>query len=127
MVLFNFPLSTGNILFEHIWFKYSKLSVEMSYPDQLENYAELNGDIHFSVYQFWGNLGQKIEIVILGLNLAPRLIRICRIQWCCSLFPFSTCNICSDNPFGILQFTSRDLKPVGFLVLDYFNPLIVDV
>ena len=25
-------------------------------------------------------------------NMAPCLIRICRIQWCCSLFPFSTGN-----------------------------------
>ena len=28
---------------------------------------------------------QKVKIVSLSWNLVPRLIRICRIQWCCSL------------------------------------------
>ena len=37
---------------------------------------------------FWENLFQKIKIVSLSWNLVPTLIRICRIQWCCSLFPF---------------------------------------
>ena len=32
-------------------------------------------------YRFWANLIQKIKIVSLTLNLVPRLIRICRIQW----------------------------------------------
>ena len=43
-------------------------------------------------YPFWANLVQKIKIVTLCWNLVPRLIRICRIQWCCSLFLFSSGN-----------------------------------
>ena len=35
---------------------------------------------------FWANLVQKIKIVSLIKNLVPRIILICRIQWCCSLF-----------------------------------------
>ena len=38
---------------------------------------------------------QKIKIVSLSLNLTPRPIRICKIQWLCSLFLFYTKN----NPF----------------------------
>ena len=37
-------------------------------------------------YPFWVNLVQKIEIVSLSWNVVPRLMRICRIQWRCSLF-----------------------------------------
>ena len=36
-------------------------------------------------YPVWDNLFQKIKIVNLRWNLIPRLIRICRIQWYCSL------------------------------------------
>ena len=43
-------------------------------------------------YSFWANLVQKIKIVTLCWNLIPRLIRICRIQWCHSLFLFSSAN-----------------------------------
>ena len=43
-------------------------------------------------YPLWDNLFQKIKIVNLRWNLIPRLIRICRIQWCCSLFLFSSGN-----------------------------------
>ena len=37
---------------------------------------------------FWTNLVQKIKIVSLRRNVAPRPIRISRIQWRCSLFLF---------------------------------------
>ena len=37
-------------------------------------------------YPFWANLVKKINIVSLIWNLVPRLIRICKIQWLCSLF-----------------------------------------
>ena len=37
-------------------------------------------------YHFWVKLVQKIKIVSLFWNLAPRLIRICVIQWRCSIF-----------------------------------------
>ena len=41
---------------------------------------------------FWANLVQKIKIFSLSWTLVPRLIWICRIQWCCSLFLFQTKN-----------------------------------
>ena len=37
-------------------------------------------------YPFWANLVQKVKIISWSWNLVARLIRICRIQWCCSLF-----------------------------------------
>ena len=41
-------------------------------------------------HPFWVNLVQKIKIVSLIRSLIPRLIRICRILWWCSLFLFYT-------------------------------------
>ena len=38
---------------------------------------------------FCANLVQNVKIVSLRLNLVASLIRICIIQWCCSLFSFS--------------------------------------
>ena len=50
----------------------------------------------FSVFDrkfpFWANLVQKIKVISLSWNLVPRLIQICKIQWWCSLFLFSTRN-----------------------------------
>ena len=51
---------------------------------------------------FWTNLVQKIKNVSLRWNLMPRLTRICRIQWRCSLFFFRPeiiflGNFCSKN------------------------------
>ena len=43
-------------------------------------------------YSFWANLVQKVKIVSLSWNLGTSLIRICRIDWCCSLFSFVTGN-----------------------------------
>ena len=37
-------------------------------------------------YRFWVNLVRNIKIVSLFWNLVPGLIRICRIQWRCSIF-----------------------------------------
>ena len=49
-------------------------------------YTEFNGDVHFFLfarkYPFWANFVQKIKILSLSSNLVPKLIRICRIQWC---------------------------------------------
>ena len=39
-------------------------------------------------YAFWVNLIQKFKIVSLSWNLLPRLFRMCKIQWRCSLFLF---------------------------------------
>ena len=43
-------------------------------------------------YSFWANFIQKIKIVSLRWSLVTSLIRICRIQRCCSLFSFSIRN-----------------------------------
>ena len=37
-------------------------------------------------YPFWANLVQKVKVISWIWNLVARLIRICRIQWYCSLF-----------------------------------------
>ena len=39
-------------------------------------------------YSFWGNLVQKIKILILSWNLVPTLIQTCRIQWWYSFILF---------------------------------------
>ena len=39
-------------------------------------------------YPFWANLVQKVKIISWSWNLVARLIRICIIEWCCSLFGF---------------------------------------
>ena len=44
-------------------------------------------------YPFWVNLIPKLKFVCLKWNLLPRLSRIYRIQWWCSLFLFWTRNI----------------------------------
>ena len=41
-------------------------------------------------YLFWANLVQETKVITLSWNLVADLIRLCRIQWCCSLFSFST-------------------------------------
>ena len=43
-------------------------------------------------YVFCANLVQNVRIIRLSWNSVASLIRICRIQWCCSLFSFSTGN-----------------------------------
>ena len=43
-------------------------------------------------YSFWENLVQKIKIINLSWNWAPRLIWRCRTQCLCSHFPFLTRN-----------------------------------
>ena len=97
----------GNTLFGQIWSKKSKLSLwaEIWYLHLFEH-AEFNGDVHFFVfdrkYPFLANLVQKVKIISWSSNLVARLIQICRIQWCCSLFQFLNGNtffgqICSKN------------------------------
>ena len=39
-------------------------------------------------YLFWAYLVQNVKFVCSGKNLLPRLIRICRTQWWCSLHLF---------------------------------------
>ena len=52
---------------------------------------------------FWGaNLLQKVKIASLSLNLVPRLIRICQIQWWCSRSLFYTGNTLFDKRRAII-------------------------
>ena len=46
-------------------------------------------------YPFGANLVRKVKIISWSWNLVPRIIRTCRIQWCCSLF----CFFLSGNTF----------------------------
>ena len=62
-------------------------------------------------YPFWANLVQKIKIVSLSWNLRIRLIGICRIQWWCSLFLFTT-----GNTFFWLFYTRNTL--LGYVWLE---------
>ena len=50
-------------------------------------------------YPFWKNLVQNIKIVSSRWNSSLKLIQICRIQWCCSLFLF-LCGIPFLGKFG---------------------------
>ena len=52
--------------------------------------AVFNFSVSDRKHSFTVKLVQKMEIVSLSWNLVPRIIRICRIQWWCSLFPFLT-------------------------------------
>ena len=84
----------GNTLFGQVWPKKSKLLVEVKIW-YLHNSNMQNSIMLFSFfvfewkYPFWANLVQKVKIISWIWNLVARLIRICRIQWCCSLFCFS--------------------------------------
>ena len=55
---------------------------------------------------FLANLVQKIKIVSLRINLIPRLIRTCRIQWWRSLFLFRS-EIIFGGKFGPANQTLR--------------------
>ena len=48
--------------------------------------------VFVGIYPFLANFVKKIKIVSLSWILVPRLIRICRIEWWCSLFPVLTGN-----------------------------------
>ena len=85
----------------------------------------LNGNLHFFHFRpgipFLCEFGPKNQIVSSSLNLVPRLIRICRSQWYCSLFPFSNCKFCLKNQFGIWCYVinlpavySQRLEAIGF-------------
>ena len=57
-------------------------------------------------YPFWANLVQKVKIISWSWNLVARLIRICRIQWCCSLFLF----LSGNTLFGQIWFKKSKLS-----------------
>ena len=62
---------------------------------------------------FWTNFVQNIIIASLSWNSVPRLIRLCRIQWCCSIFLFSTGN----TFFGQIKIFSFSWNLVPRLIL----------
>ena len=90
-----FSFSTGNNLFGQVWSKKLKLLVytESWYLDQFE-YAKFRDGVHFFYFQleipFLGKFGPKTQNCQFRLKFGTRLIQVCRIQWRCLLFPFST-------------------------------------
>ena len=98
MVVFTFSMFNRKYLF---WGKFGPRN--QSCQLELKFGIQTNSNMHtsmmmltFSVfeqkYPFWTNLFQKTKIFSLSWNLVPRLIRICTIQWWCSLFLFQTGN-----------------------------------
>ena len=83
-------------------------------------------------YPCWANLVQKIKIVSLILNMVPRPIQICRIQWWCSLFWFSIGNtlLGKFGPKISIASLSWDLVPriIGkFNGDDHFSPFSSEI
>ena len=93
MVMLTFVLAR-NTHFEQIWYKKSNLSI--CAKTWLLEYSEFNGNNHFYHFQseipFLRNLVQNIKTVIFWWNLVAKLIRLCKIQWWCSLFQSMTGN-----------------------------------
>ena len=92
-----FSFLTGNTLFGQIWSKnqtyYFKLKFGGQPNSSLEKLMMLFTFFVFDwKYPFGANLVQKIKIFSLRWNLILRIIRICKTQWWCSLFSFSTGN-----------------------------------
>ena len=63
-------------------------------------------------YSVWDNLVQKINIVSLRWNLIPRIIWICWIQWCCSLFSFLTGNTLLGQIWSKLSIFTAFMFPI---------------
>ena len=65
--------------------------------DMQNSMAMLTFPLPYRKHPFWGNWIKKIKIFSLRWNLVPRLIRISRIQWWCTLFLFLTRDNCSGQ------------------------------
>ena len=124
-----FLLLIGNTLFGQIWSKKLKLSVQGKtlYLNKFK-YAEFNRDVHFFVfgreYSVWDNLFQKIKIISWSWNLVLRLIRICWIQWCCSVFLFSNGNaLFGENLVQNLKVTSLRLNLLATIFWEIYLEL----
>ena len=82
-----FPFSTGNYFFGQIWSKNQNCQFKLKFGALINSYM-LSSMVMFtfSIFDwktaFWANLVKKMKIVKIIWNLVPRLIRICRIQWC---------------------------------------------
>ena len=72
----------------------SKTIVELTFTTQNKRLYSLPCLFCFRLENpFWVNMIQKLKSASLSLNLVPRLIWTCWIQWCCSLFVFLTINV----------------------------------
>ena len=67
------------------------------------------------IYSFWANLVEKAKIASFSWNFMLRLIRRCRIQWCCSLFLLLT-----ENTIFV-QFWSKNWKSFFNVKFDTYN------
>ena len=67
-------------------------------------------------YPFWKKLIQKVKIPSLNWSLVLRLIWICRIQWCFSIFLVSATNILLDK-FGLENWNSQFKLEIRYLDL----------
>ena len=90
-----FRFRPGNSLFEEIWSKKKNQNYQFKLKFGIYTNSSMQNLIVVFIlfvsdwkYLFWTNSVQKIIIVSLSWNLGPILIRICRIQWRCSLFLF---------------------------------------
>ena len=72
--------------------KYLKTTFELKFTTQKTNGCSPwnAGSVFNWKHLFWVNLVQKLKTINLSWNFVPRLIKICRIPWWCSLFLFST-------------------------------------
>ena len=128
-----FPFSTRNMVFgkkckSMDWFLYDRNPrnerVKLKFCTYLE-YAEFNGEFHFFsvldwTYPFWRNLPQKIKIMNLSWNLAPRIIGGCRIQRWCLLFCFGVEIFLRENLVQKLKSGKSNLecKSMNSLIYD---------
>ena len=86
-----FSFSTGHTLFRKFGLKNKNCQLKTKLGtwtnSNMQNSMEM-----FTIfvcgrkYPFWANLVQEIKLVSWRQNLVLKLIRICRIQWGCSLF-----------------------------------------
>ena len=92
-----FLFQTGSTFFGQIWSKKSNFQFKLKFGTQT-NLNMQNSVVLFVFFcfrpetPFFGKFGPKTQNCQFKLKLGTRLIRICRIQWCCSLFLLQTGN-----------------------------------
>ena len=91
MMLFNFFVFGRKYFFGQIWSKNQNYHFKLKFGGWLNSNMQ-NSMMLFTFFvfdrkcPFGANLVQIVNIASLRWNLIPTLIRICRIQWCCSFF-----------------------------------------
>ena len=92
MVVFFYLFQTENTLFwANLIHKIEIVSLSQNSVPKINSNMQ-NSMVLFNVFVFnwkyhlWANLVKKLRLVSLSWNLLPGLIRICRIQYWCSLF-----------------------------------------